>query len=333
MNIINFFENEHQAMLMEKISQCDWSAARFLVELLQKGTFRETLGGWGELYLLMDGENLVSFATSSGQDAVRDESLTPWIGFVYTAPEYRGHRHAGKILTHAEVQAANRGYSKIYIATDHVGLYEKYGYVYQENRIDCWGSDQRVLYKNLEVKMRSIKSMEEKYLLPSLELVETVFTEHSDAEEGKLVRRLVEEIRSKRFYLPELELIMVDENDEVIGYVNFARFHLEGRYENELLLLSPEAVKTQLQRQHISKELIEYGFERAKEMGYKAVIVEGNPMNYRSRGFVTSADYGITAHESVGLPAPECLMVKELVPGGLDGIKGVVSYADYDCLR
>lgn len=83
MNIINFFENEHQAMLMEKISQCDWSAARFLVELLQKGTFRETLGGWGELYLLMDGENLVSFATSSGQDAVRDESLTPWIGFVY----------------------------------------------------------------------------------------------------------------------------------------------------------------------------------------------------------------------------------------------------------
>ena len=92
-------------MLMEKISQCDWSAARFLVELLQKGTFRETLGGWGELYLLMDGENLVSFATSSGQDAVRDESLTPWIGFVYTAPEYRGHRHAGKILTHAAVRS------------------------------------------------------------------------------------------------------------------------------------------------------------------------------------------------------------------------------------
>ena len=83
---------------------------------------------------------------------------------------------------------------------------------------------------------RIIKSMEEKYLISSLDLVETVFTAHSDAEEGKLVRSLVEEIRSKRFYLPNLELIMVDENDEVIGYVNFARFHLEGRYENELLL-------------------------------------------------------------------------------------------------
>ena len=181
---------------------------------------------------------------------------------------------------------------------------------------------------------RTIKSMEEKYLVPALELVETVFTEHSDAEEGKLVRFLVEEIRSKRFYLPELELIMVNgDTDEVIGYVNFARFHLEGRYENELLLLSPVAVKTELQRQHISKELIEYGLARARELGYKAAIVEGNPMNYRSRGFVTSAPFGITAHESVGLPAPECLMVQELIPGGLEGIRGQVNYSDYECLR
>lgn len=71
---------------------------------------------------------------------------------------------------------------------------------------------------------RIIKSMEEKYLLPSLELVETVFTAHENAREGKLVRSLVEEIRSKRFYLPELELIMVDETDDVIGYVNFQDF-------------------------------------------------------------------------------------------------------------
>ena len=180
--------------------------------------------------------------------------------------------------------------------------------------------------------MRIIKSMEEKYLVPSLELVEAVFTAHENAEEGKMVRSLVEEIRSKRFYLPELELIMVDEDDAPIGYVMFSRFHLEGRYENKLLLLSPVAVKTELQRQHISKELIEYGFEKAKTLGYKAVIVEGNPMNYRSRGFVTSADFGITAHESVGLPAVECLMVKELVPGGLKGIHGQVKYTDYQTL-
>lgn len=151
MRIINYFESNNQVALKERIEGCDWSAARFLVELLEKGTFHETLGGWGELYLLMDGENLVSFATFTGQDSVRDESLTPWIGFVYTVPEYRRNRYAGKILAHAEAVAVSRGYCKIYIATDYLGLYEKYGYSYQENRTDCWGSDQRVLYKKLEV--------------------------------------------------------------------------------------------------------------------------------------------------------------------------------------
>ena len=181
--------------------------------------------------------------------------------------------------------------------------------------------------------MRIIKSMEDKYLLPTLNLVQTVFTASETAEEGALVRRLVEEIRSKRFYIPELDLVMVNEADEPIGYCMFSRFHLEGNYEDRLLLLSPVAVKTELQRQHISKELIEHGFALAKELGFQVVMVEGNPRNYRSRGFVTSAPFGITAHESVGLPAPECMMVKELVPGGLEGIHGQVCYSDYDCLR
>ena len=181
---------------------------------------------------------------------------------------------------------------------------------------------------------RIIKSMEDKYRAPALDLVEKVFTAHSDAEEGKLVRSLVEEIRSKRFYIPELELIMVDDDtDEVIGYVNFARFHLDGKYEEKLLLLSPVAVKTELQRQHISKELIEFGFEKAAAMGYKAVIVEGNPMNYRPRGFLRSADFGIFADESVGLPHPDCLMIQELVPGALAGVHGSLNYKMYDALK
>ena len=181
--------------------------------------------------------------------------------------------------------------------------------------------------------MRTIKSMEEKNLLSSLDLVEAVFTAHENAQEGRLVRNLVEEIRTMRFYLPELELIMVDESDSPVGYCMFSRFHLEGNYESELLLLSPVAVKTELQRQHISRDLIEYGFQKAAQLGYKAVIVEGNPMNYRSRGFVTSAPFGITAHESVGLPAPEYPMVKELYPGALEGICGQVNYSDYQTLR
>ena len=48
------------------------------------------------------------------------------------------------------------------------------------------------------------RSMSDKYLDSSLELVRTVFTEHENAEEGKLVRALVEEIRSRLPTFPNL---------------------------------------------------------------------------------------------------------------------------------
>lgn len=180
---------------------------------------------------------------------------------------------------------------------------------------------------------RIIKSMEDKYLLPALDLVEAVFTAHENAEEGKIVRKLEEEIRAKKYYLPEMELIMVNEHDEVIGYAMFSRFHIEGRYENELLMLSPVAVKTELQRQHISKELIEHGIEKAKALGYKAILVEGNPRNYNPRGFVSSYKHNIVAGSSIHLPHPDCLMVQALTPDALDSIHGVVDYSFYETLR
>ena len=180
---------------------------------------------------------------------------------------------------------------------------------------------------------RMIRSMEEKYLQPSLELVEDVFAKWDGPEEAAVVRSLVEEIRAKKYYLPELELVMVNEDDLILGYAMFSRFHIEGRYEDELLILTPVAVRTEFQRQHISKELIEYGFEKATELGYQAVLVEGNPKNYNPRGFVTSADYGIIAGPDIHLPHVSCLMIKELADGALDHIHGEVDYSFYDVLH
>lgn len=180
---------------------------------------------------------------------------------------------------------------------------------------------------------RIIKSMEDKYLLPSLELVETVFAQWDSPEEGKMVRKLVEEIRSKRYYIPELEFIMVDVTDEVVGYAMFSRFHIEGKYEEELLILTPVAVKTALQRQHISKDILEYGFEVAKRLGFKAILVEGDPRNYNPRGFQPSYKFGVEAGPNLHLPHPDCLMIKALEEGALEHIKGFVDYSFYDALH
>ena len=179
---------------------------------------------------------------------------------------------------------------------------------------------------------RIIRTVTEKRRAAALDFVERVFAEHDSAREGRFVRRLVEEIRAKKYYLPELELIMTDETGEIIGYAMFSRFPLEGKYENELLLLSPVAVKTELQRQHISKELLEYGMQKAAGMGFRAVLVEGDPRNYRARGFDTAAKFGIVLGPTVHLPHIDCLMAAPLVPGGLEGICGTVDYSLYPCL-
>ena len=109
---------------------------------------------------------------------------------------------------------------------------------------------------------RIIRPMSERYAQASLDLIGNVFTAWRDPEEGRVVRALTEEIRSKKYYVPELELVMVDETDQVMGSVMFSRFPLEGKYEDRLLLLTPVAVRTDLQRQHISKELVPGALER-----------------------------------------------------------------------
>lgn len=40
--------------------------------------------------------------------------------------------------------AARHGAKQVYICTDHVGLYEKYGFTYLENHVSIYGQDSRV---------------------------------------------------------------------------------------------------------------------------------------------------------------------------------------------
>jgi len=150
MQIIEYFKDSRKEHWKKEIAKSGWGAADFLVELLEdKDKFDELLGAETKVYLLVDDEKLVTFATLAHQDCIRDESMFPWIGFVFTYPEYRGNRYSEKLINYAEEQAKKDGHSKVYIATDHVGLYEKFGYEYMETRVDYWEDETRIYYKNL----------------------------------------------------------------------------------------------------------------------------------------------------------------------------------------
>lgn len=148
MRIENFYESSDREGLIGKIEQGDWRAAKFLAKLLREETFQQAVGG-GTVYLLMDGENIVSFVTLTRQDCIADAALSPWLGFFYTFPDYRGHRYGGQLLAYAAGEAKKRGCKQVYLATDHVGLYEKYGFSYLENRVDIYGEDSWVYVKML----------------------------------------------------------------------------------------------------------------------------------------------------------------------------------------
>lgn len=148
MQIIDYFQDERKAHWLRQIEGCEWRAAQLLAQLLREGRFHATLGE-GTVYLLTDGGTLVSFLTLARRDCIDDASFTPWIGFVYTAPAYRGHRYVGRLLDHAVEAAAAHGVKRVYVCTDHIGLYEKYGFTYMENRVSIYGEDSRVYLREV----------------------------------------------------------------------------------------------------------------------------------------------------------------------------------------
>ncbi len=146
MRIVEYFESDASTrqMLLLELRRCDWSAGRFLVRLLEEETFAKTLGGDGKLFFLLDGNSVVSFLTLTAQDCIGAPEMTPWIGFVFTFPEYRGQHHIGTLLDHARKCAEQNGFPFVFLATDHIGLYEKYGFSYWGSRNDVHGEMSRI---------------------------------------------------------------------------------------------------------------------------------------------------------------------------------------------
>ena len=149
MEIIEYQEYDKKDALIDYLKACGWGAGKFLAKLIIEQTFEETLGKDGKVFFLMDDEKVVAFLTLTQKDCIDDINLFPWIGFVYTDVVYRGKRYSKRLIEHALKVAKGEGYQKVYLATDHVGLYEKYRFEYVENRMDIWNEDSRIYTMNI----------------------------------------------------------------------------------------------------------------------------------------------------------------------------------------
>ncbi len=149
MKIIEYFCSDDKEYWLSKIKESDWGAGRYLYELLKNHKLKQLVGENTKVLLLVDGDDLISFCTFAEKDDIQPTDLTPWIGWVYTFPDYRGNYYSGKLLSYAENLAKEAGIKNIYISTNHIGLYEKFGYEFFKTMKDINGEDSRVYIRFL----------------------------------------------------------------------------------------------------------------------------------------------------------------------------------------
>lgn len=85
----------------------------------------ETEYGW---YLCMDSDIIVSGMGVIENDFHDRKDLSPNVCAVYTEEEYRCKGVAGRLLNMVVNDLKDKGITPVYLITDHIGFYERYGW-------------------------------------------------------------------------------------------------------------------------------------------------------------------------------------------------------------
>ena len=87
--------------------------------------------------------------------------------------------------------------------------------------------------------------------------------------------------------------------------------------------MGPIGITPALKRRGYGKKLLDYSLAKAAELGYGAVLFEGNIGFYGHSGFTYARSFGIRYHDLPEGADDSFFLCKELIPGFLDGITGV----------
>lgn len=126
--------------------------------------------------------------------------------------------------------------------------------------------------------------------------------------------------RNDPAFVPELDFVM-ELNNELIGQVIYVRSEIDcdnGR-KAPIMTFGPIGIAPEYKRQGYGKRLLDYSMEKAKEAGVGALVVTGNILFYGKSGFVPAKTKGVRYADD---PEADYLLIKELIPGFLDGISG-----------
>lgn len=141
---------------------------------------------------------------------------------------------------------------------------------------------------------------------------------------GCLEHFVIHVLRDDPAFVKELDFVM-EKGGELIGQNMFMRTIIEaddGR-NVPVLTMGPIGITPALKRQGYGKFLLDYSLQKAAEMGFGAVLFEGNIGFYGKSGFSTASDFGIRYHDLPEDADSSFFLCKELVPGYLADVTGV----------
>ena len=131
-------------------------------------------------------------------------------------------------------------------------------------------------------------------------------------------------LRDDPAFVKELDFVM-EKDGRLIGQNMFMRTVIntdDGR-DLEVLTMGPICIAPDLKRIGYGKLLLDYSLEKAAEMGFGAVLFEGNIDFYSTCGFDYARKFGIRYHDLPEGADDSFFLCRELIPGYLDGVTGV----------
>ncbi len=134
------------------------------------------------------------------------------------------------------------------------------------------------------------------------------------AFEGEAEAQLVGAVRGSPGFVPELSLV-AEFNGRIVGHVLLSKVHYRhAEGEQDILALAPMSVVPSQSHRGIGKALLDEAVQRARDLGFAAVVVIGQPHYYARFGFLPGARWQLQCTPPV---ADEMLTAMELIEGVL----------------
>lgn len=150
--------------------------------------------------------------------------------------------------------------------------------------------------------------------------------------EGCFEHLIIHNLRKDKSFAKELDYCIEIDN-KIIANIVYAKgkLKLENGNIREILIFGPVSVLPEYQKKGYGEKLINYTIEKAKELGFDAIVIMGNPNYYKKFGFESCSKYkiyyeGIDKNEEAPF-----FMIKILNDNNIENLKGI--YSDPDCYK